>query len=218
MLRADLHIHTEYSMDTSMPLKKVVSRCLEVGINCVAIADHDAVEGGLRMQEIAPFPVIVAEEILTPNGEIMGMFLTERIPSGISAAEAIARIKDQGGLVCIPHPFDRLRLAALTKGLPEGLLEQVDIIEVFNARGGFLCDSDKAKALAQERGLLCSAGSDAHTPGEIGNVYVQMPEFTTKEEFCDSLAHGEIFGHRSRLWVHFPSMCTRVRKRLTRKR
>ena len=76
MLKADLHIHTEYSMDCKMPLSQVIERCQQKGINCVAIADHGTVEGALKMQAIAPFKVIVAEEILTPHGEIMGMFLT----------------------------------------------------------------------------------------------------------------------------------------------
>jgi len=205
-------------MDSDMSVEKVIARCQEVGIGCVAIADHDAVEGGLKMQKIAPFPVIVAEEILTPNGEIMGMFLTERIPSGVSPEEAVRRIKEQGGLVCIPHPYDRARCAALDHGFPRDLLSQVDVIEVFNSRASRFADWDKAKLTAQEYGLLHSAGSDAHTPGEIGNAYVEMPEFKSKEEFCSALTQGEIYGHKSGMWVHFPSTVTRIRKRLTGKR
>jgi len=218
LLKADLHVHSEYSVDTSMSVKKILDRCLKVGINCVAIADHDEVQGGLEMQKIAPFPVIVAEEIMTTNGEIMGMFLSERIPGGISAEEAIRRIKEQGGLVCIPHPYDRARYAALEKGFPRELLTQVDIIEIFNARATPLADWDKAKQTAEEFGLLRSAGSDAHTPGEIGNAYVEMPEWTTKEEFRAALAQGEVYGHRSSMLVHVPSTVTRMRRRITGKR
>ena len=90
LLKADLHIHTEYSMDCNTPLKKLIDRCLELGINCVAIADHGTIEGALRMQSIAPFPVIVAEEVLTPDGEIMGVFLKEGIPSGLSVEQVIS--------------------------------------------------------------------------------------------------------------------------------
>jgi hypothetical protein len=212
LLKADLHVHTEYSMDCEMRLEKVISRCPEVGIDCVAIADHDAVEGGLKLQKIAPFRVIVAEEILTPIGEIIGMFLTERIPSGVSAEEAIARIKDQGGLVCLPHPFDRLRHGIFSHHSPEHLLSQVDIVEVFNARIVFPSDSNKAKALAQKYGLPGSAGSDAHLPSEIGNAYVQMSEFNSPQEFCSSLAQGEIFGHRSGIWVHIPEIWVTFKK------
>ena len=87
-------------MDCSMSLQQIIDRCLEKGINCIAIADHGTAEGGLKMRELAPFKVIVAEEILTPHGEIMGLFLEETVPSRISAEQAISRIRAQGGLVC----------------------------------------------------------------------------------------------------------------------
>ena len=89
MLKADFHIHTKYSMDSQSELEDIIKRCQKLGINCIAIADHDAVEGGLLMQKIAPFKVIVAEEILTFSGEVMGMFLKERIASGIPLEKAI---------------------------------------------------------------------------------------------------------------------------------
>ena len=95
MLKADLHIHTKYSFDCDTPLEQIINRCLEVGISCIAIADHGTIEGGLKMQSIAPFSVIVAEEILTPYGEIMGMFLKEGIPSGLSIEQVISRIRAQ---------------------------------------------------------------------------------------------------------------------------
>src|SRR4030042_5447133 len=113
LLKADLHIHTRYSMVCQTPLEKIISRCQELGINCIAIADHGTAEGALKMQEISPFKVIVAEQILTTEGEIMGMFLKETIPSGITPQEAVKRIHEQGGLVNIPHPFETLRGSAL---------------------------------------------------------------------------------------------------------
>ena len=109
MLKADFHIHTKYSMDCSNELEDIIKRCLKLGLNCIAIADHDAAAGALELQKIAPFKVIVAEEILTYDGEVMGMFLKERIASGIPIGKAIAAIKEQGGLVNIPHPFDPMR-------------------------------------------------------------------------------------------------------------
>ena len=100
MLKADLHMHSEYSMDCNMPLEKIIERCQEVGVNCIALSDHGTAEGALKLREIAPFKVIVAEEVLTPHGEIMGLFLEETIPSGLSAEATIDRIKAQNGLVC----------------------------------------------------------------------------------------------------------------------
>jgi hypothetical protein len=201
-------------MDCNTPLLQVINRCLKVGINCIAIADHGTAEGALKAQSLAPFPVIVAEEILTPHGEIMGMFLKDTIPSGLSVEQTISRIRAQGGLVCIPHPFDTLRGSALDVRVLEELAEQIDIIEVFNSRSPFPSDSTKALTFAQKHGIPGSAGSDAHTLHEIGNAYVEMPEFNGKDDFLQALAKGKIFGHRTSPLVHFASAWARLRKKL----
>jgi len=214
LLKADLHIHSEYSLDCNSSLKDIISRCLETGINCIAIADHNAVEGGLKMQSLAPFPVIVAEEILTPHGEIMGMFLKEHIPSGISIDEAISRIRAQGALVCLPHPFDMFRGIRLNNEKLEELVEQIDVIEVFNARSPFSRSSTKARAFARKYDIPGTAGSDAHSLNEIGNAYVEIPEFNGKDDFLQALRKGKISGHRSNPLVHFSSTWTSLKKRL----
>ena len=152
MLRADLHVHTCYSGDSGTPLEQVISRCLEVGINCVAISDHNTIAGALKLKEIAPFKVIVAEEALTPVGELMGLFLTEEIPKGLSPEETIARIRSQGGLVGIPHPFGRAPFQNAKELLSEKILSQVDVIEVFNSRTPFPSSSTKAWKLVKELG------------------------------------------------------------------
>ncbi len=213
MLKADLHIHSEYSMDCNTPLEKIISRCQEVGINCIAICDHGTAEEALRMREIAPFPVIVAEEILTPYGEIMGMFLEETIPSGLSVEETLSRIRAQDGLVCIPHPFDTFRQSALRGNILEEIAEQIDVIEVFNSRGVLRRDSAKALAFATKYGIAQSAGSDAHTPHEIGNAYVEMPEFKSKDDFLKALGKGKISGHRTNPLIHFAGAWARLKKK-----
>ncbi len=214
MLKADLHIHSEYSMDCNTPLEKIISRCQEIGINCVAICDHGTAEGGLKIQEIAPFKVIVAEEILTPHGEIMGMFLEETIPSGLSVEETLSRIKAQGGLVCIPHPFDVFRQSALRSSTLEEIAEQIDIVEVFNSRAILDRTSAKALAFAKKYGIAQSAGSDAHTPHEIGNAYIEMPEFNGKEDFLKALAEGKISGRKTTPLIHFAGAWARLKKKL----
>jgi len=215
LLKADLHIHTQYSMDCSTPLEKIISRCKKLGINCVAIADHGTIEGALKMQSIAPFRVIVAEEILTPHGEIMGMFLKEEIPSGLSVEETMSRIKAQGALVCIPHPFDALRPSALGNSIPiEPFVELVDVIEVFNARAMLDRYNKKALTLARKHAIPGSAGSDAHTLPEIGNAYIEMPEFDDKDDFLQALAKGKIGGHKTSPLTHFGSAWSRIKKRL----
>jgi len=212
-LKADLHIHTIYSMDCNTSLEQIINRCQEVGINCIAIADHGTAEGALKAQGLAPFPVIVAEEILTPAGEIMGMFLKDTIPSGLSVEQTISRIRAQGGLVCIPHPFDTLTRSALGGKMLEELADQIDIIEVFNARSPLPQASNKALTFATKHGVPGSAGSDAHTVSEIGNAYVEMPEFSGRDDFLQALTRGKPFGHRTSPLVHFVTTWNKVRKR-----
>ena len=213
MLKADLHVHTEYSVDCNTPLEKIVSRCLEIGINCIVISDHGTAEGALRLRDMAPFKVIVAEEIMTPDGEIMGMFLKETIPSRIPVKEAIARIRAQGGLVGVPHPFDILRRSALRNNMIEKIADQIDIVEVFNSRIFFPQTSRKALAFAEKHGIIKSAGSDAHTLREIGNAYVEMPDFKGKDDFLQALKKGKISGHVTNPLIHFASAWTKLRKR-----
>lgn len=211
MLKADFHIHTEYSMDCSMPLATVMERCRELGINCVAIADHGTVEGALEMQRLAPFTVIVAEEILTPHGELMGMFLKETVPSGLSVEQTIAQIRAQGGIVCVPHAFDTFRPSALSEKVIEEIAREIEVVEVFNARSLLHRSSEKALAFADKYSIVRSAGSDAHTPGEIGNAYVEMPEFEGRDDFLQALAKGKIVGHRTNPLKHFASAWNKLK-------
>ncbi len=213
MLKADLHIHTEYSMDCSMSLEKLIDRCLKLGINCIAVCDHGTAEGAIKLSNLAPFRVIVAEEMLTPQGEIMGMFLQETIPSGLSVEETISSIKAQNGLVCIPHPFDSFRPSALNGQVLEEIAGQVDIVEVFNARTLPFQKLSLAEAFAREHNLGQSAGSDAHTLAEVGNGYVEMPEFSGRDDFLQALAQGKVSGQRTNPLVHFLSLSSRLRKK-----
>ena len=218
MLKADLHVHTVYSMDCATSLDEIVARCLKLGIDCLAVADHGTIEGALKLKATAPFTIIVAEEILTPCGEVMGMFLNKEVPSGLPVEETLTRIKEQHGLVCIPHPYDNIRPSSFsrTKELEE-IMPFVDIIEVFNARSLFPGSRGRAQRLARKFGKVTSAGSDAHTASEIGNAYIEMPEFSNKDEFLNSLARGQICGHKSSPLVHLASTCNKLRKNTPQK-
>lgn len=195
-----------------MSLETIISRCLEVEINCIAVTDHNTIAGALKMRQISPFKVIVGEEIGTISGEIIGLFLTEEIPRGLAADETVARIKAQGGLVCIPHPFDRLFRGKLERDVLEALLPDIDIMEVFNARTIFSGDSTKSRLFAQAHGLLQSAGSDSHTPGEIGGAWVEMSEFNDPGEFRLALAQGKIIGRRASPLVHLATSLAKLKK------
>ncbi len=214
MIKADLHIHTCYSIDCLTSLEQIVERCLELGINCIAIADHNTIAGALKLREIAPFKVIVAEEVLTPVGEIMGLFLSEEVSRGLSPQKTISRIRSQGGLVAIPHPFGRSMPWNTHPLTSTEVLSNVDIIETFNSRTPFSNSIARAWELAKEQRKVASAGSDAHTLGEIGRAYVEMPEFDGPDDFMTSLAQGKIFGQKSSYLAHFASTWARIRKHI----
>jgi predicted metal-dependent phosphoesterase TrpH len=198
-----------------MSLEQIIARCLEVGINCLGIADHNTIAGAKKMKEIAPFSIIVGEEILTLDGEVIGFFLSQEIPSKLSIKETVAQIKAQDGLVCIPHPYDRLRMSVFRDQVFDDIMNDVDIIEAFNARSLSAGSSTRARQLAQKYGKPASAGSDAHTLPEIGNAYVEMPDFNGKDEFLASLAKGKISGNKSNPTAHFISTWNRLKKRLS---
>ena len=217
MFKADLHVHTCYSKDSISSPEKVVQRCLDIGINCLAVTDHDTISGALEVKRIAPFTIIIGEEILTSCGEIIGLFLTEEIPRHLSPEETVARIKAQGGLVCIPHPFDRFRPhSRLRRNALEKIIPDVDLIEVFNSRTFLRQDSARAMQLAQSRGLPGTVGSDAHVVREIGRSFMELPEFNDAEQFRLALGQGKIFTQRASPLVHFYNIRNRLIKLLKR--
>ena len=215
MLKADLHMHTQYSPDSEMSPEKLVSRCAKVGLNCIAVTDHNTIEGALAVQRIAPFTVIIGEEVASSEGEITGLFLKETIPRGLPPVETARRIKEQGGLVSLPHPFDRFRSKVIGRRAIEEILPYADIVEAFNSRNSLDADNRQALRFAQEHGLLTSAVSDAHTPLELGRTFVEMPEFDgTPEGFKRSLAQGRIVGRRVNPLVHVLTTLVKVKKLL----
>ena len=219
MLRGDFHMHTHFSPDCVTEPQALVDRCLKVGLTCIAVTDHNTIRGGLAVRDLAPpFIVIVGEEVKTPEGEVTGLFLTEEIPRGVSPVEAAKRIKDQGGLVSIPHPFDRFRRSPLSsQGMAE-VLPYVDIMEAFNARTTLLRDVAKGHRLAAEHNLLVTAVSDAHTVGELGRAYTELPEFDgTPEGFKAALADARLVERRTSALVHLVSTYEKLRRRFSRR-
>lgn len=215
MLKADLHVHSEYSPDSESSLGDIIDHCTANGINCVAITDHNEIAGAVELKKIAPFNVIVGEEILTSSGEIIGLFLTEHIPAQLSAEETVKRIKAQGGLVLIPHPFDRyFRPSAIDREALETIVSDVDIIEVFNSHTVIRSDSGQALKFAKKHGLLASAGSDAHLVSELGNAYIEMPDFSSIEEFKRSLARGKLKGQMASPLHRLKSIVGKIVRRI----
>jgi predicted metal-dependent phosphoesterase TrpH len=214
LLKADLHTHTYFSPDSLTSPEKYVQACADRGINCVAVTDHNAIGGALAVEKLASFKVIIGEEVESSEGEIMGLFLLEEVPPGLSPEESVRRIKDQGGLVCIPHPFDRFRAEHLAEAALMRILPQVDIIEALNARTTLRGDNEQAARFAREHGLAISAGSDAHWPRELGRACVEMADFEGPREFLQALAEGRIVGRVSSPLVHLWSRWAWLRRRL----
>jgi predicted metal-dependent phosphoesterase TrpH len=214
LIKADLHIHTCYSDDAVNSLDELIERCQSLDLDCIAVCDHGTIEGAVLLQKTAPFKVIVAEEILTPHGEIMGMFLKETIPSGFSVKETIDRVREQNGKVCIPHPFDPYRSSALQLDILENITDEIDLLEVFNARTIPLQNMSKPRKFALKHTLRMGAGSDAHTLGEVGRAYVTMPDFNDQDDFLKAIEKAEIHGRSANLLLFAWGMAGRLKRKV----
>lgn len=213
-MRIDLHCHTRYSKDSLTHLPALLRWMDRRSVDMVAITDHNTLAGALEFQAHAPDRFVVGEEIKTRDGELLGLFLKEEIPMGLSIPETIARIRDQGGLVGVSHPLDRVRSEALGRENLEKFHHSLDFIEVLNARTVFPKDNEEARKLASLWGLPGSAGSDAHAPFEVGRAYVELPPFEDSVTFLQSLRQGTIAGRVSSPLVHFVSTYAKSRRRL----
>src|SRR5579883_2464393 len=200
-LRADLHSHTHFSRDGLTTPEQYVQRCLERGITCAAVSDHNNIDGAIAVRRLARFKVIIAEEIRSTEGEIIGYFLHDPVPRGLTPEETVRAIHEQGGIVGVPHPFDRWRSSAISLGALNRIIADVDVIEVFNARNMQQADNLRAERYAREHGKLRSSGSDSHTHGEIGSAWVEMPDFETPQEFLEALRRGSVHGRLSSPFV-----------------
>jgi predicted metal-dependent phosphoesterase TrpH len=196
-LRIDLHVHTAYSYDCWMSLERVIKATRRNGLDGIAVIDHNEIEGAQRLAEMASFPVIVGEEVVTREGEVAGLFLRERIPPGLSLVETVARIKEQGGLVYATHPLARDVPKSVGCVALESIIDRVNIIEGFNARIRYKSDNEEAKEIARKHGIAVAAGSDAHFPWEIGRAGIEISPFSTPQEFLENLRQGQILGRRT---------------------
>lgn len=171
-MKADLHVHSCYSRDSNMKLRKILKVARAVGLDAIAIADHNSAEGGIKARKLAKefgVEVIVGEEVLTDRGEVLCLFLNQEIESR-EFFEVVDIAREQDALCIASHPFDPFRLNRL-RGLEE-LYRYLHGIEVFNARCLLQRSNERAMKFALEKGMLITAGSDAHTYAEIGRAGV----------------------------------------------
>ena len=193
LIDVDLHMHTDHSSDCATPVEALLGEAKARGLGAIAVTDHNEISGALEAREKADgIKVIVGEEVKTTDqGEVIGLFIEEKIPRGGTLQEVIAEIKRQGGLVYVPHPFDRLHAVPDYPHLLD-VLEDVDAIEVFNPRVAISSFNEEAVRFAEKYRIVCGAGSDAHVTAGLGSVRIRMHDFDGPQEFLESLRDADI--------------------------
>ena len=205
-IRVDMHTHTMWSGDCTTTPEEIVDVLSGAAIDVVCITDHNTISGALALRDRLPCRVVVGQEVKTSHGEMIGLFLTERIPHGIKPAEAVARIREQGGIVYVPHPYDPMRHCLWAEVIEELAGDDcIDAIEVINAKTSLGHLNDRARETAERWGLAAGAGSDAHVPLAYGAACVEMDDFEEADAagFLAALRTGEPVGHhwdRARPW------------------
>ena len=193
-----MHTHSEYSPDSRTPLAEQAKAIRAAGLDVVCATDHNTIEGALRLREMADgFRVIVGEEVSSRDGEIIGLFLEKLIPRDLSGEETIARIRDQGGIISIPHPFSRNRMYHFRRDALDRLWPQVDCIEIFNAREAFSADNRRAATYANERDIPGAVGSDSHRASEIGRAWIEVDEFSGPDDHAVALRGSNTASRRA---------------------
>ena len=188
-VRVDLHLHSSASFDCRVPPLEVARRCSQLGLSPIFLTDHEGIGGAQSLPE-AGQAVVIGEEILTTEGELIGLFLKNAVPSRLSPEETVAAIKGQGGLVYLEHPYDTGRRNLQEEAI-ERIAPQIDIVEVFNGRSRPEANR-RAEELRSTLGVPAGAGSDAHTLKEIGSVYVEMEAFEGAVDFLAKLGAGKV--------------------------
>ena len=200
-----MHSHTMWSGDSTTTPDEIRDAVVAAGLDVVCITDHNAITGAIELTSSLPCRVVVGEELKTHAGEIIGLFLRERVPIGVQPAQAAELIRAQGGVVYVPHPFDPMR-----RNLAEPAMRDlaaaglIDAIEVINAKTSLQSLNRRAAAFAEEFDLAAGAGSDAHVPLALGAAYVEMPDFDGPADFLAKLRLGRVVGHhwdQARPWT-----------------
>jgi predicted metal-dependent phosphoesterase TrpH len=204
-IHIDLHMHTDHSPDCATPVETLLATARDRGLGAIAITDHNEVSGALAAREMADdfgVQVIVAEEVKTAEqGEVIGLFIEDKIPRGMTMAETIAEIRRQGGLVYVPHPFDRLHSVPDYEHLLE-IVEEIDVLEVFNPRVALTAFNEEAERFAAKYRIVPGAGSDSHVAQGLGSVMIRVHHFDGPEEFLEAMRNADIVRkHKNLIYV-----------------
>ncbi|HEV7528522.1 MAG TPA: PHP domain-containing protein [Solirubrobacteraceae bacterium] len=202
LIDVDLHMHTDHSHDCATPVEVLLATARAQGLGAIAVTDHNEISGALEAHaqgQAAGVKVIVGEEVKTAEqGEVIGLFIKEKIPRGLTLAQTVAEIKRQGGLVYVPHPFDRMHSVPDYEHLLT-ILDDVDAIEVFNPRVAIGAFNEEAERFAAKYRIVAGAGSDSHVAQGLGSARIRMHDFDGPLQFMQSLRDAEIVSGRSSL-------------------
>jgi predicted metal-dependent phosphoesterase TrpH/glycosyltransferase involved in cell wall biosynthesis len=199
-IHVDLHMHTDHSHDCATPVDVLLDSAKAAGLGAIAVTDHNEISGALEAADRANgIKVIVSEEVKTADqGEVIGLFIKEKIARGMTLAETIAEIRRQGGLVYVPHPFDRMHSVPDYEHMLD-IVEQIDAIEVFNPRVAISSFNEEAARFAAKYRIVAGAGSDSHVAQGLGSVKIKMRDFDGPEEFLESLREADIIRRKQSL-------------------
>jgi predicted metal-dependent phosphoesterase TrpH len=196
LIEVDLHMHTDHSGDCATPVDVLIHTARDRGLGAIAITDHNEVSGAFEArklaEELGDIKVIIAEEVKTAEqGEVIGLFLEEKIPKGLTMAETIREIRAQGGLVYVPHPFDRFHSVPDYEHLLD-MVEEIDILEVFNPRIAVTSFNEEAVRFATKYRIVSGAGSDSHVAQGLGSVRQRIHDFDGPAEFLEAMRDADI--------------------------
>jgi len=217
LIRVELHVHTNASFDSLIPNEKLIQWCRSLGIDRVAITDHNEIDAALEAKAMAPELVIVGEEIETTKGELIGYFMSEWVPPGLDPNETIERLREQGAVISVPHPFDVVRSKHWEEKDLEKLVPLLDAVETFNSRCTSQAPNHKAASFARMHNLMETVGSDAHTLREVGKAILRMVEFDDADSFKSALCDAQQVARLSPVIVHFSSTYAKIVKRVKRR-
>lgn len=212
LLKVDLHCHTVASPDGGLTERDIVNVLKSGKLDVVAVTDHNVVDEALRLNAVFGDSIIVGEEIMTTDGEIIGLFLRELVPAGLSPKETVKLIKKQNGIVYIPHPFEKARSGISLKSL-DLIAEEVDIVEVINGRSFSSKSQKQASAWAKNNNVVSFASSDAHGKIGWGKVYTELKEKPTKNSLVSLAAKGVMRGNKNGLVSYLYPKFNKIRYR-----
>jgi predicted metal-dependent phosphoesterase TrpH len=185
MIRVDLHLHSHFSHDGKSSLEELIDRARQCGLDRLALTDHNTFDGAARFMELAPQLAIAGEEVKTLEGEVIGLFINDRISPFMAAEDAMDAIHAMGGLVYLPHPLDRRRANFRAERVVQ-LAPRVDIIETYNPWADQSANQAAAR-LAKDLDKATATGSDAHSAEELGRSWMEMDDYKDSEDFLEKL-------------------------------